>query len=94
MLPREGDHIRGWIDAQRRAARQAIGDLRGDLAIAAAHVENALTIGQRQAGDADTQRGSHIGIGQRVDLERGQAPAAIGKGAEQEQEERGFDSKA
>ena len=51
VLPREGDHVRGWIDAQHRAPWQAIGDFRGDLAIAAAHVEDALTVGQRQAGE-------------------------------------------
>ena len=51
VLPREGDHVRGGVDTQHRAPRQAIGDFRGDLAIAAAHVEDALTIGQRQAGE-------------------------------------------
>ena len=51
MRPREGDHPGRRIDAENRALRQALRDLGGNLALAAADVENALRAGELELGE-------------------------------------------
>ena len=52
VLAGKVDHAGRWIDADHRAVRQALGDLRGDLAVTAADVQDALRSAQIETGEA------------------------------------------
>jgi hypothetical protein len=47
----EGDHLLGWVDAERGAAGKTLGDFGSDPSIAATNVEDALAADEREAGE-------------------------------------------